>query len=150
MAKANKQSEQTKTSPERVKKLKMTKDLICNLTREEVANYADSLAQLIDRESSTNSEFASIKKAWNGKIEDIKRDIQSTSTKVREHKELRLVKCEKVLDFDAGEVREVRLDTGEIIGTRPMSSTERQKELDFDGNLEDEFDGDMGSEDSAA
>lgn len=143
MPKKKQQSEQS-GSADRVKRIECTKDLVCQLTREEVAAYAEDLAQQIDREAKTTSEFDSVKKTWKNKLDDIKREILSTSTKVREHKEMRLVKCEKVLDFDAGEVREVRLDTGEIIGSRPMSATERQKELDFDGNLDDEFNGESG------
>lgn len=140
MAKTNKQQSES-TGSDRVKTVKLTRDLVCSLTREEVAKYAEDLAQLIDREATTTSDFDSVKKTWKGKLEDIKREILSTSTKVREHKEIRLVKCQKELDFESGEVRLVRMDTGEIIETRPMSAVERQKELDFDGSLEDEFDG---------
>jgi len=145
MAKAKKQKSEGQES-DRVKRVKFTRDLVCSLSRDEVAKYAEDLAQLIDREATTTSEFDSIKKTWKGKLDDIKREILATSTKVREHKEIRLVKCQKELDFDAGEVRSVRLDSMETIATRPMSAAERQKELDFDGNLEDEFDEADGSE----
>jgi hypothetical protein len=136
----SKKKQQNEDKSERIKRVKFTKDLICNLKPEEVAAYADDLAQLIDRGASTEAEFDGVKKAWKGKIDDIKREVMATSTKVREHKELRLVKCVRELDFGAGEVREVRTDTGEILGTRPISDTERQKELDFDGDVTDEFD----------
>ena len=140
-----KQATGTDENPERVRKHGFTRDLVCALTRDEVAAHAEELAQLIDRETSTEAEFDSVKKTWKNKIEDIKREILSTSTKVREHKEMRLVRCQKVLDFEAKEVREVRLDTGETFNTRPMSAAELQKELDFDGDLEDEFN-DAGGE----
>lgn len=139
MAKKTTEKQQS-DKPERIKRVKFTKDLICALKPEEVAAYADDLAQLIDREVSTEAEFDGVKKTWKNKIEEIKREIMATSTKVREHKELRLTTCVREIDFGEGEVREIRSDTGEVINTRPISDPEKQKELDFDGDVSDEFD----------
>ena len=108
------------------------------LTVDEVADHAQNLAQLIARQGETEAEFDGVKKTWKGRLEDIEREINSESIKVREKRELRLVSCTRTIDFDAGLVTEYRNDTGETLTERPISDAEKQKQLDFGGNDVDE------------
>jgi hypothetical protein len=144
---AKKQQNESSEQPGRIKKHGFVKDLVCDLSREEVESRGQDMAAAKERSSELEGQFDKEKKAWKAKIEDCEREVSRLAGEIISRKTVRPVKCQKVLDFEAGEVREARLDTGEIIATRPMSATERQKELDFDGDLEEEFD-DPGAEES--
>ena len=54
---------------------------------------------------------------------------------VREGKEPRFVVCQERADYRAGQVYEVRTDTGELVTTRKMTQDERQLGLDAVLNL---------------
>lgn len=47
--------------------------------------------------------------------------------------EYRPVRCQRLLDYDSGASKVIRLDTGKVVEERPMTEAERQRALDFDG-----------------
>jgi hypothetical protein len=124
----------------RVKDQRFTRNLVCILTREERENYSTDLANKIGEQGHLEAEFDNVKKSWKQKLETVELDIGSLSSKVRENRELRTVKCRRLFDYDTGMVSETRTDTGEVFEERPMTDAERQEELDFGSNdPDDEF-----------
>jgi hypothetical protein len=131
----------------RAKAQAFTKNLVCVLTREEREQYSIDMANKLGERDHLEAEFDGVKKAWKGKLEDVDLAVSALSSKVRENRELRVVRCKRLFDYETKTVTEIRSDTGEIMEERPMSDTELQQELDFGSNDPDsEFDMD-GNED---
>lgn len=64
-----------------------------------------------------------------GKIEAVQARIRSGSNTFRQKWEMREVECVEVKDFERGECYSQRLDTGEIIKRRKLTSAEMDREL---------------------
>ena len=109
--------------------------LYCPLTTTEVAAYAAELALIDDqiRQRRTEAKYAAARAQEDLKELDAKQGDKARL--VREKRELRLVDVEEVADFKAKTITTVRLDTGEIVRARTMTSTELQVELDLKASI---------------
>ena len=103
--------------------------LYCELTDEEIGQKAlDAVAA--DRElRDLAREKRNWLENWKERAGGAAADKTAAITCVETRQEERRVPCERVWDFDAGPVIEVRLDTGEEIHTRPITAEERQTEI---------------------
>lgn len=139
MAKKKQQSEDQK--PDRTKKVPFQRQLSCHLTREEVEQRADESARLVERRDHFEAELKSAQKSGKAQLSEMDAELRRVSTEVRDKATVRLVDCDRVQDWDAGTVTEVRRDTGEVISSRKMTDEEKQRELDLgDGDVDKEFD----------
>lgn len=133
---------ETPEKKDEVRVATFSRDLICDLTREEVEERASKAAELVQKRDLKQADFDSQRKYWKNQIEEIEVEIRSVSSEVRSKKTSRQIVCERICDYTSGRVREVRTDTGEALSDRAMTDAERQRELDFGDNDVDEAFGD--------
>lgn len=140
MAPRKKKAEE-KPPPENVKVENFARNLPVALTREEVAERADRAAQLIEDRDHKEAELKAHNSHVKSLIATLEADMRHLSSEVRTKRTHRDVECERRYDYDSSVVREVRLDTGEVLSERPMSDREKQRDLPFDeeGGLDDDF-----------
>lgn len=132
-----KQDEEQKPN---VRTERFQRQLLCDLSREEVEERATEAARLIDQLDQQEADMKAAQKAAKARIEESETQLRRVSGEVRDRATIRLTDCQRVFDWDKGEVREIRSDTGEVMATRPMSDEEKQKGFDFsDGSVDDEF-----------
>jgi len=110
-----------------------TKDLLCDLTPTEI-NDAAVKASFRDAEhDQLEVDFAEVKTGWKKKIKDKNDERRRLQQMAREGKVVRNVACEMRYLWVEKRVDTVRLDTGEIFETRPMSAAELEMEFDYSG-----------------
>lgn len=118
------------------KRVPFTRELSCGLTREEVEERAQEAASILERRDQREADLKEQQKRWKNEISQLDLEHRILSSEVRSKTTTRAVECERIFDYDAGKVTEMRRDTGEVLHTRNMNDTERQKDLD----LGDDFD----------
>ncbi len=117
------------------------------LSKEEIAERADRAAHLLADRDSKESEQKAAQKHSKSLIDAIEAELRLVSSEVRARSTHEEVQCERRYMYDTGKVVSIRLDTGEILSTRPMAEHEKQQNLDFDGakdkgagrDLDDDF-----------
>jgi hypothetical protein len=112
-----------------------TQPLLCPLSAEEFETKSKGLADLckeINRAKDLAREEA---KANKESIDKMEAQRTLLSTMVRDKAEARDVECEDRYSYTTREVHSIRLDTGEIIGTRAMELSEYQSEMDLSANV---------------
>ena len=105
--------------------------LDCAMTQDERATAAGNMADLWQRLSSAEEAKRSALREHGARIKAIEVEIDEQAEALRSGVVRRDVEVETIRDFAAGEVREVRLDTNEVLVTRPMRDSERQQALDL-------------------
>lgn len=122
-----------------------TQQLACGLKREEIEDRAQKAAFLLSDRDNREASFDEERKAQKAVLQRIDNEIRAVSQEVREKVTYRDVACERRFIYAEAKVRDVRLDTGEVVFERPMSDAERQPGL-FDpkggaggGDVDDEF-----------
>lgn len=105
--------------------------LMCALTDEELKQAADDLAMYLDDLQSLDSELATIKSQFKGRIEQCEANVNAKKRLVRDKKEMRPVEVEVESDYSACMIRVTRLDTGDVIESRPMTGDEKQLQMEF-------------------
>lgn len=108
------------------------KMLRVNLTTEERAQLAERMAEhqadlqrLVDEKKQITKEFAS-------RIELVQGNIRQESSTYLQGWELREVQCSEVTDKRAGFLTVVRLDTGEEVSRRKLTTEEMELNLPLD------------------
>jgi hypothetical protein len=134
-----------KEKPDRVRVIPFQRQLSCTLTREELLCKGSEQSALLSRRDGIEEALKAAQKAGKAQIAETEASMRRVSGEVRDRAELRLVQCERRIDWEHGTVTEIRCDTGEEVSSRHLSEDEKQKELDFgDGDVESEFGGDGG------
>lgn len=103
--------------------------LPCPLTREEVERFADLMA---DAENKRQIEVAAAKRdasMHRSAIQLFEGRIAELADKVSSKIEHRYIECRIEYDSKKLEKSFIRTDTGEIVGTEPMTDSERQEEM---------------------
>jgi hypothetical protein len=111
-----------------------TRMLKCKLTEEEWNERANLLAEEHQRGQRLDAEHKLVAKLHNQRMGVVKDNVERLSSALRLREEERMVQCEDRRDEDKLLIDTVRLDTGEVIGTRPMTAEERQVALPGVGN----------------
>lgn len=119
-----------------------TRDLRVDLTQDEVAVDATSLAQKLADMDKVESELESIKSQYKGKLTELTGQIQQLARRVRDKFENRPTDTVEVRNNTNGMFIEIRMDTKEVITERKMTVAERQGHL-WDEHL-DKADGKSG------
>ena len=105
----------------------------------ELADIADKVSQLVreveDREARKKAVAAQLK----AELEQAVNELRMMSGKHRDGYEYRDVDCEVEKNFRMGLVTTTRLDTGEIVGERAMTTEERQQALKLEPNSSPEI-----------
>lgn len=123
--------EQTKSAEQKAtpKVIQFDSTLKCVLTDAELQTKGAQLADAIDEGARIEEEFAEVKNGFKGRIDGAKGRAAALASTVRAQAEYRSVKCQRIYMFDEGVVSEIRTDTGEIIGERMMTDSDRQQYL---------------------
>lgn len=107
--------------------------LKCKLTDVETLAYAREMADVYASIAQLDSDMKSLVKEYKGKIALKMARHETLSNYVATGCEHRTVKCERIFDYTARRVTEVRLDGQEprITGERNMTGDELQRQLDL-------------------
>lgn len=113
----------------RIKEKEFTDYPRCDLTKEELDELAGRLAEDQLELEGLEDQKKAIAKDMAGKIEAVQAKIRSGSNTYRQKWEMREVECVEVKDFTRGECYSKRLDTGEVLKRRKLTSAELEREL---------------------
>lgn len=121
----------TKAEKETPKTLsrKVTKALPCKLSEEEVLKYGRDLGRAYADKSRVETELDGIKAEYKGRVKEQDALIEKLSARVHSGIETRDVACMEVKNWTEGTVEVRRLDTNEIVESRPMREDEKQMEI---------------------
>lgn len=138
--KKNSQTEEDKS----IKREPFTRQLRVALTAEEAATLSTKSEELFEQADVAKEVLSEETKQRKAAIKRMTQDARALLKDSADRATNRDVACERVYDYRADMVREVRKDTGEVIGERAMTDDERQRELPYDlppggGDLEEEF-----------
>ena len=106
-----------------------TQSLPVRLTEQELIAKGAELSAMIKALSYEEAEKKSVADAFKARITDLDTQIQRLAQIVRDKKEFRPVEVIEQPDYDAMMMRTVRLDTGEVVSSRPLEGSERQRPL---------------------
>lgn len=106
-----------------------TKNLPCPLTDGEILHKALASADLGVEFERLDEERAASAKAYREAMKDIRSRRRALDRAIRDRTEMRSVETREIHDGRRLSVDTLRLDTGEIIGSRAMTAAERQVEI---------------------
>lgn len=108
-----------------------TQSLPVRLTTDELLLRSDELAKTIRERDETERAMKSAQGAAKRKIDQLELDITRLAEVVRDRQENRPVEVREIKNWDRLTMDTIRLDTGEVVGSRSMSRSERNDELPF-------------------
>jgi hypothetical protein len=122
---------------QKTQKIRVTKPMPVRLTDAEVLKYGRDAARAVADRTRIEAEFDSVKADYKSKIGEQTAIIGKLSPRIHSGIETRDVECEEVRNWTKGTVTVTRLDTGEVVESRPMREDEKQMEVTFeeDGGL---------------
>lgn len=97
----------------------------CDLTPEELQEIAKGMADDQLELEKLEGEKASVTKSYGSRIESVKARIREKSGTFRQGWEMREVDHIEIKDFDLGTCTLMRTDTGEVVKTRKLTTSER-------------------------
>jgi chromosome segregation ATPase len=109
-----------------------TRNLPCRLTKREKRLRGEAIAKNFETAEQLEGEIERLSddlKALKGKLQGLGLDNRRLMRAIREGREWRDVECVERRNDELNVMESVRLDTGEVLETRPFSATERQGEL---------------------
>lgn len=109
-----------------MKKEKFQRWLPVELSDAKILERSREMGQLLEQKRKIEREKAQIVKDFSDQIKDISGEIAKLTTIVNTGQEEQQVTCVREYDHNNKEVREVRIDTGEILTTRPLQVDESQ------------------------
>jgi hypothetical protein len=110
--------------------------LPCELTRDEKLNKADQMAEHLKTRAEVELEAQTAAGTFKRQLKELDRAIGDRAEEVRSGVEYRPVECACRDRFRDNQVDVVRLDTGEIVRSRPMTLQERQGSLSLSDDEE--------------
>ena len=114
---------------EKVLKRKVTKPLPVKLTDREILQYGKDMVRAMADTERIETEFDSVKKDYKAKIAEQQAVVDKFSPRIHSGIETRDIECVEIKNWTNGTVRVNRMDTGEIIESRPMREDEKQMEM---------------------
>lgn len=103
--------------------------LLCALGEDELRQRGADAARLVSQIDQLDEQRRLAASDYRDRIKELRGKLRELSQAVRERQEERAVPCETEPNYAAGLMVTVRLDTGEIIRSRPLTSSERQGHL---------------------
>ncbi len=105
------------------------KRLPVELTQYELAQFGEKLAELTERQAELEAELKATRTQLKAGIDDVKAETMRVTSILRSRKEVRAVKCLRVLDFAHDLVRFIRTDTWREVSNMKMLPEDRQLEI---------------------
>lgn len=106
-----------------------TRPLSVKLTDPELQRLGRDLAAVCDDIIAEEARTDSIKQELKARMTGLESKRTQLATLIRRGEEIRDVAVETRADYATGLVREIRLDTEELLSQRPLTEKERQPEL---------------------
>jgi len=106
----------------------------------ELANFPSQLADAEEELKAAKTDYNAEKANIESRIASIRADQVKASRVVRTGEERREIDVEKIGDYQTGVVRFERVDSREVVQSRPMHDNEKQRELALQGDDDDEGD----------
>lgn len=106
-----------------------TQSLPCVLTADEIREYGQKLAKVLEDIGTENARQLSFKQQMKATLGALEAQAAGLGSKIRRGEELRDVDVQPELDFKKDVYRERRTDTDEIIMERSIEDDERQDTL---------------------
>ena len=103
-----------------------TETLRCDLSEAEVRDRADQAARAFGEAAESEVELTAIGTEMRGQIKRLRAQVGELLRAVREAAEYRPVDCVERRNEGEANVEVVRVDTGEIVRSRPFTQDERQ------------------------
>ncbi len=103
--------------------------LKCQLTEKEKTELSAKIAKAISDRASAEAKLKEVSASIKAQIAQIDAEISEKALQINNGYEYRNVDCRMDKDYRLGSVTITRLDTGEVIRERPMTSEERQMQL---------------------
>lgn len=121
--------EEKEPAPRNVRTFKEKQYLECMLTDDEMKQASIELANACQRKVAIEDQLATFKAQKKAEITQCEGDINKNTVLVSSGKEMRMVECDVELDFDRGRRMVTRVDNGLVVQERPLTSDEKQLEL---------------------
>lgn len=103
-----------------------TETLRCDLSEAEVRDRADQAARAFGEAAESEDELTGIATEMRGQIKRLRAQVGELLRAVREAAEYRPVDCVERRNESEAKVEVIRVDTGEIVRSRPFTPDERQ------------------------
>lgn len=103
--------------------------LSVRLTHDELRDFGGELAGVLEEISNQTMREESIKKELKAKMAGLEARRDEIASIVRRREQLRSVECVWERHYADGLARKIRLDTGEVVQSRPLRDDERQPKL---------------------
>ena len=117
----------------------ITRHLPCQLSDEERLAYADKLADATNAIEIAKDNMKSMQKQMQTELTEVTARRDKINRIVASKTEYRDIDVEIEKNYETGRVRQVRIDTGEIIVDRPMTQKEKQASLLDGGELDEDL-----------
>lgn len=105
--------------------------LPCLLTEKELSEQGQLLAAVLAEVEDIEAEKKSAMEVFKGRIEKVDARAHELAAIIRAKSVKRAVECHEFKIYELGLVRAIRVDTGEQLNERAMTSNERQRELEL-------------------
>ncbi len=112
-----------------------TRRLPCKLTDQERQFKGDQLVQKMHAMEEAEDLFEVIRDSHKTRMKEFEKEISVLSRVIRERSEERDVEITENKDYESKTAQTVRLDTGEVVDTRPLTPQELQRPLSFTPSL---------------
>ncbi len=119
---------------QKTQKIRVTKPMPVKLTDAEVLKYGRDAARAVADRTRIEAEFDSVKADYKSKIGEQTAIIGKLSPRIHSGIETRDVECEEVRNWTKGTATVTRMDTGEVVESRPMREDEKQMEVTFEND----------------
>ena len=106
-----------------------TKSLPVRLTQDELLDRAAELAGVVEDYSTEEARQTDVKAQLKARLTELDAKRRQLAIVVARKEEYRDVRCEVLADLDRMLAHTMRTDTGEIVGSRPLTDEERQDGL---------------------
>jgi hypothetical protein len=127
-----------KPAPEPIRIDEFQQRLPVLLTEHELLGVGDRAAHLSKEAHEAEKARKEADATAKATVKRLQNEADALLATVRDKKEYRLVKCQRLYDYRLGNVTEIRTDTGEQLSERPMRDDERQTELGLGDDRLDE------------
>jgi hypothetical protein len=112
-----------------------TRRLPCKLTDQERQFKGDQLVQKMHAMEEAEDLFEVIRDSHKTRIKEFEKEISVLSRVIRERSEERDVEVTEDKDYESKTAKTIRLDTGDVVDSRPLSPQELQRPIPFNPSL---------------
>lgn len=100
-----------------------------NFSGEEKKELAKTIAEKVSKKHEVEDDKKATMSSFKSTLDTLEMEINSCANKIQDGYEMRLMECREERDYKRKVVNFYRIDTGELVQQRPMSSDEMQLQL---------------------